>query len=178
MKFRGDRKIEKKTESCRRRMHYHGGRRTCMADQGLHTAIQCIRQIADPAGTADLPDGVLLRQFIERRDQAAFAAIVQRHGPLVLGVGQRVMHNLADSEDVFQATFLVLVRKARSIVKRRSLGSWLYGVAYRIAVRAKGARARRRAGEIQAQPASADELHELMWRDLRPVLDEEVSRLP
>src|SRR5262245_38102620 len=148
-------------------------------DQQRHAALQLIRRIADPNGSADLPDAVLLRQFVERRDQAAFAAIVQRHGPLVLGVGQRIMHNRADSEDVFQATFLVLVRKASSIVKQRSLGSWLYGVACRIALRAKGARARRRAGEIEAPPAQAtDALQDLMWRDLRPVLDEEVSRLP
>src|SRR5260370_36653818 len=97
-------------------------------NRGLQAAVQFIRQIADPGRAADLPDEELLRRFTEQRDEAAFAALVGRHGPLVLGVCRRVLRNRADSEDAFQATFLVLVRKARSIVKQRSVGSWLHGV--------------------------------------------------
>jgi RNA polymerase sigma factor (sigma-70 family) len=150
-----------------------------MADSGLHGAVEFIRQIAGPGREDDLADGELLRRFIERRDEAAFAALVRRHGALVLGVCRRVLPNRADSEDAFQATFLVLVRKARSICKRPSVGSWLYGVAYRVAVRAREDGARRRARERQAERAPApDALQELVWRDLRAVLDEEVLRLP
>jgi RNA polymerase sigma factor (sigma-70 family) len=150
-----------------------------MNDRGLRAAVQFIRQIADLDRAAELADADLLRRFVERRDEAAFAALVGRHGPLVLGVCRRVLANRADVEDAFQATFLVLVRKARSIVKQRSVGSWLYGVAYRVAARARGEQVRRRRCEAQTGRApAADALHELAWRDVRAVLDEEVLRLP
>jgi RNA polymerase sigma factor (sigma-70 family) len=97
----------------------------------------------------------------------------------VLSVCQRVLHNVHDSEDAFQATFLVLVRKAQAIAKQGSVGSWLHGVAYRIAVRAKRDNARRRCRESQApRPPAPDLLQEVVWRDLRLMLDEEVLRLP
>src|SRR5947208_3489648 len=88
------------------------------------------RLIGSPAGR-DLSDGDLLERFLGRRDAAAFAALVRRHGPTVLGVCRRVLRNAHDAEDAFQATFLVLARKGRSIARREALGSWLYGVAYR-----------------------------------------------
>src|ERR1700693_4372136 len=84
-----------------------------------------------------LSDSQLLLRFADRADQAAFAALVQRHGPLVLGVCRRVLQHDQDTEDAFQATFVVLARKAGSISKHESLASWLYKVVYRIALRAR-----------------------------------------
>jgi RNA polymerase sigma factor (sigma-70 family) len=132
-----------------------------------------------PEAAADLTDGQLLDRFVTRHDGEAFAALLRRHGPLVLGVCRRVLSDPHDAEDAFQATFLVLVRKAASIVKQQSLGSWLYGVACRIAVRAKHRAQQRRVYERQAvNRPTTDPCDEALWRDLRPVLDEEVNRLP
>src|SRR2546423_10184395 len=96
---------------------------------------------------AALDDGQLLERFVQHRDETAFAALVARHGPLVLGVCRRVLRHQQDTEDAFQATFVVLARKARSICKQTSLASWLYKVAYRIALRARAANVRRRLPE-------------------------------
>jgi RNA polymerase sigma factor (sigma-70 family) len=98
---------------------------------------------------------------------------------MVLGVCRRVLDNEHDAEDAFQATFLVLARQAQSIRKLESVGSWLYGVAYRISLRARSDAARRRALEDRARTMpEQDPLVEAAWRELRPVLDEEVDRLP
>jgi RNA polymerase sigma-70 factor (ECF subfamily) len=98
---------------------------------------------------------------------------------MVLGVCQRVLHDPHDAEDAFQATFLVLARNAGSIAKRDSVGSWLYGVAHRTALKARAEAAKRRALERQSgDMANADPMAEIIWRDLRPVLDEELGRLP
>jgi RNA polymerase sigma factor (sigma-70 family) len=127
-----------------------------------------------------LTDGQLLECFIGQRDELAFEALVRRHGPMVLGVCRRVLRNPEDAEDAFQATFLVLVRKATSIGQRELLGNWLYGVAYRTALDARAATTRRRARERQVspmpEPEAGDEAD--VWRDLRPLLDQELNRLP
>jgi RNA polymerase sigma factor (sigma-70 family) len=127
-----------------------------------------------------MTDCQLLECFISRRDEAAAEALVRRHGAMVLGVCQRVLRNPHDAEDAFQATFLVLVRKAASIRQRELLGNWLYGVAYRTALEARAVATRRRARERQVSvmpepgiPSGAD-----LGRDLRPLLDQELSRLP
>jgi RNA polymerase sigma factor (sigma-70 family) len=123
-------------------------------------------------------DGQLLETFIARRDEAAFAALVRRHGPMVLGVCRRVLGHVQDAEDAFQATFLVLVRKATTVVPRDLLGHWLYGVAYRTALKARALVARRQGRERQVQQMPEPEtLPEDAWTDLQPLLDRELSRL-
>ena len=98
-----------------------------------------------------LSEWQLLERYLERRDEAAFAALVTRHGPMVLGVCRRMLADQSDIEDAFQATFLVLVRKAHSIGERDLLGPWLYGVAHRVALKARGVAARRNKREGDAQ---------------------------
>jgi RNA polymerase sigma factor (sigma-70 family) len=128
---------------------------------------------------ASLTDAQLLGYFLERRDEAAFAALVYRHGPMVWGVCRRVLRNHHEAEDAFQATFLVLVHKAASVVPRQMVGNWLYGVARQTAVRARAAAAKRHFRERQAM-AMSDPTTEApdLWDDLELLLDEELSRLP
>lgn len=133
---------------------------------------------ADSAGR-DVSDRQLLERFVSRRDEAAFAALVKRHGGAVWGVCRRVLRQAQDADDAFQAVFLVLARKAGSIRKREAVGSWLYGVAYRISARARLAAARRRRREKQL-PAAAPQPQpcgEASFRELQLLLDEEVQRL-
>lgn len=124
-------------------------------------------------------DAELLERFLSQRDGDAFAALVRRHGPMVLGVCRRALRHEQDAEDAFQAAFLVLVRKAGSIRKRESLGSWLHGVAHRTALEARSAAARRGGTEKQVtiMPEQAVEAAEVVG-DLHAVLDAELSRLP
>jgi RNA polymerase sigma factor (sigma-70 family) len=136
-------------------------------------------RLIGPSSGRDLTDGDLLERFLARCDAEAFAALVRRHGPTVLGVCRRVLRHTQDAEDAFQATFLVLARKARSIARRGALGSFLYGVAYRVALKARDDAVRRRrherlaANRTQEQAACADS-----GDTVGPVLDEEVNRLP
>src|SRR5262249_9287871 len=125
-----------------------------------------------------LTDGQLLGRFLSSRNEAAFAALVRRHGPMVLGVCRRILGDFHDAEDAFQATFLVLARKAASVVKRESLGNWLYGVAYRTALQARVTNARRRARERPMRDMPHPELPPAEPQDWRPLLDRELSRLP
>src|SRR5262249_6297989 len=131
------------------------------------------------AGDNDVSDRELLERFSLRREEAAFEALVLRHGPMVLRVCRGVLGDDHLTEDAFQATFLVLVRKAADVRKATSAASWLYKVAYRVALRARGAATRRRRLEAQA-PARSDAApaDDALWRDLRAVLDEELQRLP
>src|SRR5262249_11712629 len=96
-----------------------------------------------------LTDGQLLARFIEQREQAAIAPLVQRHGPMVWGVCLRILRSHHDAEDAFQATFLVLVRKAASIRQREMMANWLYGVAHQTALKARAMIAKRRTRETQ-----------------------------
>jgi RNA polymerase sigma factor (sigma-70 family) len=144
----------------------------------LGALIHFVRRMGDPAGLRHLADGDLLERFTEHSDEAAFAAILRRHGPLVWGVCRSILHHSHDAEDVFQATFLVLVRRARSIRKRESLGSWLHGTAHRIAVRARAAARQRQAHSLQesVMPISGPG-DEVDW-ELGRVLHDELRRLP
>jgi RNA polymerase sigma factor (sigma-70 family) len=121
-----------------------------------------------------------LECFVACRDEAAFEALVRRHGPMVLGVCRRILHHAQDAEDAFQATFLVLVRKAASIGQCELLGNWLYGVAYRTALDARAAAIRMRKREKQVSPMPEPEIHDDSdeWHELRPFLDQELNRLP
>src|SRR4051794_9442977 len=145
----------------------------------MSEVIQHLRRAMLLRGGAGLTDGQLLEGFISRRDGAALEALVQRHGPMVWGVCRRVLRNEHDAEDAFQATFLVLVRKAASIASTELLANWLYGVAHRTALKARATAARRKGREKQVaempEPAVAEQ-H--LWGDLQPLLDAELSRLP
>lgn len=150
-----------------------------MTDSRWGGVMHQLRRTALMHDGAGLSDGQLLECFLARRDEAAFEALVRRHGPMVLGVCRRILANVHDAEDAFQAAFLVLARKAASIQPRDLVGNWLYGVAYRTALEARGVLARRRTKEKQVSampepPAPHSEVN----ADLRPVLDEELSRLP
>jgi RNA polymerase sigma factor (sigma-70 family) len=150
-----------------------------MANGLLKAVVAYLHQLAPVPDSGKATDGQLLDRFVAHQDQTAFAALIQRHGPLVWGVCRRVLSQTQDAEDAFQATLLVLVRRAKSIRKRASVRSWLYGVAYRVAVRAKAAQRRRELRERQAPARAApDSSQEAVWRDLRSVLDEEINRLP
>src|SRR5947209_15794605 len=106
---------------------------TLMPERPLHDLIRYVHRLAGRAEGA-LSDAELLSRFIERRDEAAFEALVWRHGQLIWNVCRRMLKNQHDAEDAFQATFLVLARKANSIGKQAALGGWLYRVAHRIAL--------------------------------------------
>jgi RNA polymerase sigma factor (sigma-70 family) len=125
------------------------------------------------------PDGQLLHRYVSTHDENAFAALVERYGPMVLGVCERVLQHSHDAEDAFQATFLVLARRAATLDGRGSLGNWLYAVAYRTAIKARQCAARRRARELQVLNMSTVlSSEEEEWSDLRPLLDEELNHLP
>jgi RNA polymerase sigma factor (sigma-70 family) len=127
---------------------------------------------------SDGPDGQLLTRYARDRDEEAFAAIVRRHGPLVLNVCRSVLHHHQDAEDAFQATFLVLARRADSIRKGEAVGSWLYGVAHRTACRALRAALRRRRRETRTTGRSPESpASETMLRELQAILHEEVQGL-
>jgi RNA polymerase sigma factor (sigma-70 family) len=128
---------------------------------------------------AALADGELLERFTTTHDEASFHALLRRHGPMVLRVCRRTLSQEQDVEDAFQATFLVLAREARSIRKRKSLASWLHGVAHRISLDVYKASVRRRKHETQAATGadSAAHIDEVGWQELRCLLDEELASL-
>jgi RNA polymerase sigma factor (sigma-70 family) len=149
-----------------------------MANEPLAPVVDFLRRLVPPPSAAEA-DGPLLQRYVRERDAAAFTALLQRFGPLVLGVCRRVLTDPHDAEDAFQATFLVFVRKADAITRRDSVGSWLYSVAYRVAQKARAERARRRErARALVDVAAAEPDQDILWRELGPVLDEEIQRLP
>jgi RNA polymerase sigma factor (sigma-70 family) len=125
-----------------------------------------------------LTDRQLLEGFAAKRDEAAFTQLVRRHGPMVLGLCRRLLGHEQDAEDSFQAAFLILARKAGSI-RQTDVGGFLYRVAYRLAIRARAYAAKRRQRDQRGgdMPAAAP-LMDVTWREVRPVVDEELQRLP
>jgi DNA-directed RNA polymerase specialized sigma24 family protein len=115
-----------------------------MAVTQLAPVLHHIRRLAYSGNPGGPGDGQLLEQYILDGSEEAFAVLVRRHGPMVLGVCRRVLQTVQDAEDAFQATFLLLVRNASRIANRESVGSWLHGVAYRTSLKARTAALRRR----------------------------------
>jgi RNA polymerase sigma factor (sigma-70 family) len=150
-----------------------------MAAASAREVVRVVGALVGGPALARLADHELLRRFAALRDEAAFAALVRRHGPMVLQTGRRVLGNVPDAEDVFQAAFLLLARKAGAGLWRDSVGGWLHVVAYRLAVEARRQARRRRQRDVCAIPRPApDPLEEVTGRDLCAALDEELSRLP
>ncbi len=145
----------------------------------LRTIIRRLRRAVTPASDGGLTDADLLRRWVTHRDEAAFEALLWRHAAAVLSVCRRVLGDAHEAEDAAQAAFLTLARKAGSIGRRQAVVAWLYTVAYRTALRARACVSR----SVSFPPHDLDALParpvaDPAWRDLRPVLDEEVSRLP
>src|SRR5258708_5683462 len=145
----------------------------------INKVIEHLRHTVQVLDSCDRTDGQLLEDFVSCHQGAALEALVRRHGPMVWGVCRRILHNHHDAEDAFQATFLVLVRKAPAVVPREMVGNWLYGVARQTALKARATAARRcgRERQVTQLPDPVVEQQDL-WHDLRPVLDQELSRLP
>jgi RNA polymerase sigma factor (sigma-70 family) len=147
--------------------------------KSLTSVLRHLRRVVVRHGEGGLSDAQLLERFAKERDEAAFEVLVWRHGPMVMAVGRRVLHNLHDAEDVLQATFLALVRQAGSIRRRGAVGAWLHQVAYRVALRAK-----ERKREPSVEPNSIEDMPAPQypaddpWRDALPVLDAELQLLP
>jgi RNA polymerase sigma factor (sigma-70 family) len=147
-----------------------------MASTGPGVVLKHVRRIA--ADGAAATDGELLARFAAGRDETAFTALVQRHGPMVLAVCRGVLRHRHDAEDAFQAAFLILARKAATIRRHQSVGSWLHEVAYRVALQTR-ARSVRRLPEGRAEEAAAgDPALDLTLRDVQRVVHEELRRLP
>jgi HlyD family secretion protein len=150
-----------------------------MARHNLSSLVRYLRQLAGSGQGDGAGDAELLERYVRNRDEAAFELLVWRHGTLVFNVCRRILSCPQDAEDAFQATFLALVRKAGSINRRGSVAAWLYKVAYRVALEArqrtrKTAMVEKSGGEMLAvQPA-----YDPLWSDVRPILDEELNRLP
>jgi RNA polymerase sigma factor (sigma-70 family) len=145
----------------------------------LHTVLHQLHRLAAAADAEKQSDRQLLRRFADTRDEDAFAVLVRRHGPLVLGVCRRALLHVEDAEDVFQATFLILARKAGATRWHNSIASWLYTVASHLAKRTRQRRERRREQERQAgQMARTKSDSAEAWREIGSLLDEEMQRLP
>jgi RNA polymerase sigma factor (sigma-70 family) len=149
-----------------------------MATTALGTVLHHLRRSLLRQEEAGRTDGELLERFISRRDEAAFDALLRRHGPMVFGVCRRLLRNEADAEDAFQATFLVLVRKAASIRPQMMVGNWLYGVAHSTALKARAMRIKRLTKEREAAARPKPEGSAQTWDRLSALLDQGLRALP
>src|SRR5579883_1849152 len=159
--------------------HYTGRGESCggevMSGSRPGSVLQHLRRVLARAPGAEVSDAELLECFVKTGDQAAFELLVWRHERMVFGVCRRVLGNLHDAEDAFQATFLVLARKAASIGNRQAVAGWLHHVRYRASRRERPGR---HDADFASLPCPGEPGAELLARDLRLVLDEEVARLP
>jgi RNA polymerase sigma factor (sigma-70 family) len=150
-----------------------------MAMAQMDTVLRHLRRAVLRQDGTGWTDGQLLASFLDHKDEAAFEALVRRHGPMVFGVCRRVARNHHDAEDAFQATFLVLARKASSVRPRERVANWLHGVALRTALKAKTMTAKRRRQEKQVAVMPEPEAPQQdPWHDLQPLLDQELNGLP
>jgi RNA polymerase sigma factor (sigma-70 family) len=152
-----------------------------MTEPSLASVLHHIRCLAETEDQRQQSDQQLLELFQHHHDDAAFAVLIRRHGRLVLSALRRVLSEEADVEDAFQATFLVLLRKASSVRWQASMGSWLFGVAHRIALKARANALRRQSRESKAskaRPRAQEEAADLTWREALGLLHEELDRLP
>jgi RNA polymerase sigma factor (sigma-70 family) len=150
-----------------------------MATGNLSPVSRFLHHISLTEAESGLSDGELLQEFVSGRADGAIAALIRRHGPMVWAVCRRVLTNEHDAEDAFQATFLVLVRRAPSLGSAELVGAWLHGVAYRTALRVR--QQSRSCQSLETLPDSllaAEPLPELAWRELQLVLEDELNRLP
>src|SRR5437660_1104144 len=150
-----------------------------MATRAMNTVLDRLRRAASLREAGRLSDGDLLDCYVREHNEAAFEALVRRHGPMVLGVCRRILQNGHDAEDAFQATFLVLVRKAASVLPRDRVGGWLHGVAYHAALKARAVAVRRRAKERQVrtmpEPATVPDG---LWHELPTLIALQLRRPP
>jgi RNA polymerase sigma factor (sigma-70 family) len=151
-----------------------------MAERLMNSIVRRLKAEIGPADLTALSDRELLRRFLDFHDEGAFTALVRRHERLVYAACRQVLTEPADRDDAFQATFLVLVRRARSVPWRSGLGPWLYGVAHRVAVqaRATGLKRQRREGEAAGRGVTEVAPAEFSWREAADALHAELARLP
>jgi len=164
-------------------VHYYDGETNfegteAMAQVDGAILLRRIRKLAG-AGRGHLTDSQLVQQFVAQRDEASFSALVERHAAMVLRICRGILHHQQDAEDACQAVFLVLARKAHAIRKQQAVGSWLHGVAYRLASRMRvQAKRREKREKISAAPCSTIASDDLTVRELQVILHEELHRLP
>ncbi len=150
-----------------------------MPQPKLRTLLRHIQRLIGTSADGVLTDRDLLQRFVRQREEDAFAALVQRHGALVLNVARRLLHSEQDAEDVFQATFLLLARKASTVQWRDTVGPWLHSVALRLAQKLRTTQARRKQHERRAAEVRASSFEDdPSWREVCVALEEEVARLP
>jgi RNA polymerase sigma factor (sigma-70 family) len=165
-----------------RGIYYNGenyNREHSMIKTSRHPILDYLHRLLGARANVGVGDVDLLRRFVDERDEAAFELLLRRHAAMVLQVTRQVLGNVEAAEDAFQATFLVFIRKAGSIGRRESLGSWLYRVAYRIALKARAQVKKRVTVPLELDGLSAPaESEDAEQRELRRILCEEVNRLP
>lgn len=145
----------------------------------LGRVVDYLRRVGESSSAAELSDGQLIERFLRDGSDTAFAALVHRHGPMVFGVCRRFLPRVHDAEDAFQATFLVLARRASSILARDNVAGWLYGVACRVAMKARAYYWKRQHREKQVDHLpDVPQTTETAWDDVKAVVDEELNRLP